>query len=142
MKTHGTAKKMTFRVMALWLALFCSAFASKQELLILKEVKLQNATLEEALAYLNIALRQVEGFEDPHLNLVVLGAPRDGARINLDLHDVPARLVYEQVARMVGMKLRIDNHAIALVPSDWPDAMHTRVYRVPPDFIWTGSAAK
>lgn len=110
--------------------------------LILSEVKLKDATLDEAVAYLKAALHKLGHFEDAHLNVVVLGAPKEGARITLDLHDVPARLAFEQVAHIMGMKFRIEDHALVLAPVTSPEPIRTRIYRVPPDFISTGSAAK
>jgi hypothetical protein len=110
--------------------------------LILSEVKLKDATLDEAVAYLKAALHKPGLFEDAHVNIVVLGAPKQGARITLDLRDVPARLAFEQVAQIVGMKLRIEANALVFVPLTSAEPIHTRIYRVPPDFIQTGSAAK
>lgn len=118
------------------------AHASKENLLILEEVKLSDATLEDAVAYLKAALRNLGMFDDPNVNVVILGTPKAGARVNLDLREVPARVAFEHVARITGMKMRVDDHAVVLVPLDWPEPIRTRVYRVPPDFISTGSAAK
>lgn len=108
----------------------------------LSEVKLKDASLDEAVAFLKAVLNKQEVFAYSPVSVVILGAPKQGARITLDLRDVPARLAFEQVAQIVGMKFRIEDHALVLAPLTSPEPIHTRTYRVPPDFIQTGSAAK
>jgi hypothetical protein len=109
---------------------------------ILSEVKLKDATLDEAVVYLKAALNKLEGFAHSPVNVVVLGTSKQGARITLDLRDVPARIAFEQVAQIAGMKLRIEANALVLTPLTSPEPIHTRIYRVPPHFIQAGSAAK
>ncbi len=108
----------------------------------LPEVRLKNATLDEAVAYLNAEVAKLAIFDDMHLNVVVLGSPKSAARINLDLREVPVKLAFEQVAQMAGMRVRIEDHALVLAPLGSPEPIRTRIYRVPPDFISSGSAAK
>lgn len=108
----------------------------------LQEVRLKNATLDEAVAYLKTEVAKLAAFDGMHLNVVVLGAPKPGGRINLDLGEVTLQFAFEQVAQMAGMRLRVEAHALVLSAMTSPEPIRTRIYRVPPDFIQTGSAAK
>lgn len=108
----------------------------------LREIRLKNATLDEAVAYLKTEVAKLALFDDMHLNVVVLGAPKPGARINLELGEVTVQFAFEQVAQMAGMRLRVEAHALVLSAMTSPGPIRTRIYRVPPDFIQTGSAAR
>ncbi|MGV3658568.1 MAG: hypothetical protein ACO1TE_00235 [Prosthecobacter sp.] len=108
----------------------------------LREVRLKNATLDEAVAYLKAEVVKLALFDDMHLNVVVLGTPKPGARINLDLGEVTLQFAFEQVAQMAGMRLRTETHAVVLSAIPATEPIRTRIYRVPPDFISTGSAAR
>lgn len=109
----------------------------------LGEVQMKDATLEEAVACIKASAAKIEGFESNHINIVLLGAAPDPAkRVSLDLKDVPLKLVLQEVARAFGLGMRIESHAVVLAPPGTAEPIHTRTYRVPPDFVATGSAAK
>ncbi len=110
---------------------------------VVSEVKMKDATLEEAVACIQAAAIKAEGTSHNHVNVVVLGKAVDPSkRISLDLKRVPLKLALEEVARSFGMRIRTESCAVVLAPVGSPEPIHTRTYRVPPDFISTGSAAK
>lgn len=107
------------------------------------DVKLDHATIEEAVAWVKAAAIKQEGFERWPLNIVILGPVQDPTkRISLDLKDASLELVLNEVARTFGMRLRIETHAVvlSLIPAQEP--IRTRIYRVSPDFLQMGSVAR
>lgn len=114
--------------------------------IMLAEVKLKDATLEEAVAYVKLAVKKLPAFGDGNLNVIILGASEEQKKkkkkISLDVREISLRSVMEHIAHAVGLKVRVDAHAVVLTSAAYSEEMATRSYRVPPDFIATGSAAK
>lgn len=107
-----------------------------------KEFKMKDATLDEAVACIRAAAKAA-GESSSRINVVVLGKASDPVtRISLDLKQIPLKLAMEEVARTFGMQVRPEFHAVVLAPPSYPLPIHTRTYRVPPDFISRGSSAK
>ncbi len=105
------------------------------------EIKLREATLEESIQYLRVKTAELDTFE-PDLarrgvNFIIQGASAEqkAKKITLELRNVPLKDVVETIAKMTGMKMRLDSFAVVLLPLDAPNQMHTRIYRVPPDFL-------
>ena len=108
---------------------------------VVNEVKLKDATLEEAM--ISIRTAAAKDVSNSHFNFVVLGQVADPAkRITLDLKQVPLKIVLEEVARTFGFRLRTESSAIVLASPSSAEPINTRTYRVPPYFLSTGSAAK
>jgi len=108
---------------------------------VVDEVKMKDATLQEAVNCIRAAA--VKLTPTKYFNIVVSGQPADPAkRITLDLKQVPLKLVLEEVARTFGLQLRTEYTAIVLASPSSAEPIRTRIYRVPPDFMATGSAAK
>lgn len=112
--------------------------------IMLNEVKLKDATLEEAVAYVKLAVKKLPAFGDGNLNVIILGASEEQKKkkISLDVREISLRSALDHIAHAVGLKVRVDAHAVVLTSAALSDELSTRIYRVPPDFISTGSAAK
>lgn len=112
--------------------------------IMLNEVKFKDATLEEAVAYLKLAVKKLGIFAEENINAVILGASEDQKKkkISLDVREISLRSALDHIAHAVGLKVRVDSHAVVLTSAAHAAELSTRNYRVPPDFISTGSAAK
>lgn len=110
----------------------------------LGEVKFKDATLEEAVACVKRAVKNLHSFGDGNFNVIILGASEEQkkAKISLDVREISLRSALDHIAHAVGLKVRVDAHAIVLTSAANSDELSTRIYRVPPDFISTGSASK
>jgi len=109
--------------------------------MVVNELKMKDATLQEAMVSIRTAV--AKNATNSHFNFVVLGQVADPAkRITLDLKQVPLKLVLEEVARTFGLRLRPESNAVVLASSSSAEPIYTRIYRVPPYFLSTGSAAK
>lgn len=108
---------------------------------VVSEVKMKDATLEEAVACIRTAA--AKDAPNNYFNVVVLGQVADPSkRLTLDLKQIPLKLALEEVARTFDRRLRTESSAVVLASPSSPQPVYTRTYRVPPDFISTGSAAK
>lgn len=103
---------------------------------------MQGATLKEAMDCIKAAALDQSGFEGLPLNIVVGAEPDSARRLTLAVKDVPLQRVLEEMARAFGLRMRIEPYAVVLTSVASPEPIRTRIYRVPPDFIGTGSAAK
>ncbi|MFO1485182.1 MAG: hypothetical protein U1F71_17610 [Verrucomicrobiaceae bacterium] len=112
--------------------------------IILPEVRFKDATLEEAVAYLKQAVKKLGLFASENINVVVIGASAEQKRkkISLDVGEISLLSAFEHIANTVGLKVRVEAHAVVLISSSRADELATRIYRVPPDFMQTGSAVR
>lgn len=112
--------------------------------IMLGEVRFKDATLEEAVAYVKLAVKKLGIFADENINVVILGATEEQRKkkISLDVQEISLRSALDHIAHAVGLKVRVDSHAVVLTSTANSEELNTRTYRVPPDFISTGSAAK
>lgn len=114
---------------------------------------LREATVREAIDFIrqrSVSLDDT-GIEPRGVNIVLkldpLSAAADGTtRITLALNDVPLRVALTYIAEAANLKLKVDPHAVLIVPVSEPtDILVTKEYKVPPGFINTvptgGSAA-
>ena len=110
----------------------------------LSEVKFKDLTLEEALTYVKQAVKKLDRLGGGSLNVIILGASEEQKKkkISLDVREISLRSALDHIAHAVGLKVRVDSHAVVLTSAAYSDELSTRTYRVPPDFISTGSAAK
>ncbi len=112
--------------------------------IILPEVKFKDATLEEAIACIKKVVQKHDLFGSGSLNVIVQGATEEQKkkRISMDVQGMQLRSVFDQIAKMLDMRLRIDAYAVVLLPAATSKVLVTRIYRVPHDFIQAGSAVK
>jgi general secretion pathway protein D len=71
---------------------------------------------------------------------VVAGAATSSgeARITVTLNQIPLGEALRYVANQVGLKVKVEPYAVAIIPlSEQSDDLITKEYRVPPDFIGT-----
>ncbi len=104
------------------------------------------ASIEEAIEFLRLKGRDLDVSEnDPALrvpNFVLKsGETPSTAKITLDLKDVPMEEALRYVTELAGMKYRVENNAVVIVPvTESTTEQYTRVYKVPPDFLTRGDA--
>ena len=112
---------------------------------ILPSVQFSGATIEEAVDFLRLKLRGIDtdggnGTRRP-INIVVKnGSAPSTATINLDLRDVPAIDALRYITELAGMKYKIEDHAVVILPlSDISTEQFTRTFKVAPDFLVAGA---
>jgi bla regulator protein BlaR1 len=91
-------------------------------------VTFDNTSISEALDYLRMTLPGRDNAElDPAkkgLNLVIRrprGADEKPATLKLDMKDVTLRRVLDEIAKQSGLRCRVDDYAVALIPADEKD---------------------
>ena len=115
----------------------------KLDEIVIPRIDFRDATIREALDFIKqraVALDTTE--QDPSrrgINIVLKAAadsPEASARITLSLNDIPLRAAIDYVAKAANLKLKIEPHAVAVVPQSEPtDILITKEYKVPPGFI-------
>jgi hypothetical protein len=117
--------------------------------IMLKEVKIKDANLDEAVEYLRGRAKLDDCIErDPQkkgINLIItdpLKKIERNRRVSLELHDVRASDVVKLLAKMLDVTLKIEPYAIVFSPKDDNKEMYTRTYKVPPDFRRLAGAFK
>ena len=112
--------------------------------IMLSEVNFKDLTLEKAVAYVNQAVKKLDPLGNGKINVVILGASEEQKKkkISLNVREISLRSAMDHIAHAVGLQVRVDSHAVVLTSAAHSDELSTRTYRVPPDFISTGSAAK
>lgn len=109
--------------------------------IMIEEFKVKEVTFVEAVALLRAKTSDVDPSEpDPKrkgINIIFQGVTEEQKtkKVSLDLKVVPAAFVLESLAKMVGLQMRVDAHAVVLLPKEANQALQTRIYRVPPDFL-------
>ncbi len=115
----------------------------KLDEIIIPKIDFRDATIREALEFIRQRAAALDTSEtDPSrkgINLVLKLAPgsaEEGVTINLALTDVPLRAAIDYVARAAGMKPKIEQYAVVVVPESEPtDVLITKEYKVAPGFI-------
>lgn len=109
--------------------------------IMIEEFKVKDVTFVEAVAQLRAKTRDLDPTEpNPEMkgiNIVFQGVTEEQKKkkVSLELKIVPAAFVLESLAKMVGLQMRVDAHAVVLLPKEANQALQTRIYRVPPDFL-------
>ncbi|MEI6536842.1 MAG: hypothetical protein WCN98_15960, partial [Verrucomicrobiaceae bacterium] len=118
-----------------------SYLQSKLQRIIIPSVQFQGASLEEAIEFLRIKVKDLDVAENDAtrrgINLILkTGARPSDAAISLDLHDVPVMEALRYITELAGMKYVIEPYAIVVMPvSDLSTEILTRRFKVPPDFL-------
>jgi len=115
----------------------------KMNKIILPEVHLENATIEQSLDYLRTKMREADHAGEGSFSIVLrTGDSPLNASISLDLKDVPMSEALRYVTELAQMKYKVEAHAVLIVPlSEDASQLYTRSYRVPMDFLNTGVAS-
>ncbi len=103
----------------------------------LPSVKFDNATMSDAIHFLNSALNTYDrGAGSGRIPNIVLKGDAASSRITLDLKDVPMEEALRYVTELAGMKYKITPQAVEIWPlTESATEMITRTFQVPPDFL-------
>lgn len=113
----------------------------KLKSIILPSVNLDQAPVDEAIDYLRDRARELDTSPGEKGVNIVLRRPEAGPvpRISgLVLNNVPLEVALKTVAEQAGLRMRIDQYAVIISPLDSDGDLHTRVFKVPPDFLSLG----
>lgn len=117
---------------------------------IVDEVNLQDATVREAIAFLQRKSSSAENGDAKEINIVVELPRQDSAattegevtasqfsdRITLKLNKVPLYEALRYVALQAGLKVKVEPFAVSIVPLDkQTESLEVREFVVPPGFI-------
>jgi hypothetical protein len=99
-----------------------------------EEFKVSAVSVVEAVQAVQAKAKSI-GVGRPNIILQGMTDAHKSKRITLALKNVPITYVMDCICKEVGLKMRIDAHALVLLPVEAPDRMQTRYFRVPPDFL-------
>ena len=130
---------------------------TKLDHIVIPEIKLREATVAEAIAFLRKKSVELDTTEtDParkgvNFVLKLEGAPVPGttpavspadARITLSLTNIPMSAALGYITRLAGLKYTIDPFAVTIVPlSANTNVLITKEYKVPPGFLGKSTTA-
>jgi len=124
-----------------------SATEMKTRSIIYPQIKLENATIEEACEFLVVQARALDVNEaDPSRRgysiIVKAGEHSTGARINLDIKNVSGQEALRYICELAGMKFKIEPWTVLITPvTETTAEQFTRIYQVPKDFLTMGGAS-
>ncbi|MDB6006822.1 MAG: hypothetical protein JWR15_3809 [Prosthecobacter sp.] len=108
-----------------------SPLAAKAKAITLTKVKFKDATLAQAVEYLQIKSTELDP-QHTGLNLLIEKPDLDmGARITLDLTNVPVSEALHYVASLTNRVVRYEAMATVIAPMPAPGEMVTRSYKLP-----------
>ncbi len=114
----------------------------KMDRIILPRVQFQEATIEEAIEFLRVKSRDLDTSSPGGggVNMILRnGDAPSSAKISLDLKNVPLSEALRYVTELAQMKYKVESNAVLIVPlSENASQLHTRTFRVPPDFLVAG----
>lgn len=115
----------------------------KMNKIIFPSIQFRDATIEEAIEYLRVKSRDLDGDSNSALRgvsmILRMGDTPSNARITLDLKDVPMSEALRYVTELAQMKYKVEPHAVLITPlSEDSSQMYTRTFKVPPDFLVGG----
>jgi general secretion pathway protein D len=126
---------------------------NKLDRIIIPKISLDQASLNEALDFLRLRASENDPFEtDPAhkgVNFTVNLGPQDSptatkvraARFDLQLTNVPLSQILKYITDVTHTSFTTDDFSVIITPAGaGSDALVTRTYRVPPDFISSLSA--
>lgn len=119
------------------------AISDKLDEIIIPKLDFTDSSIVEAIGFLRKRAAELDNTEsDPKLkgvNIVIklpTDSPDASYPITLSLTDVPLRAALDYVARAANLKIKIEAHAVVIVPqAENTDVMITKEYKVPPGFV-------
>ena len=123
-------------------------YAEKMNRIIFPKVEFMEASVDEIIDLFRTQSREYDNAEkDPAkrgVNLVLKhDATTPTVRITLSLRDVPMSEALRYVTQLAGMAFRIEPFAVVVMPlTEWNTQLHTRIFRVPPDFLTANATAE
>ncbi|MEN9470511.1 MAG: hypothetical protein RL630_2244, partial [Verrucomicrobiota bacterium] len=122
----------------------------KLDTIIIPKLDFTDSSIVEAIGFLRKRAAELDDEEADPKNKgvnIVLKLPPDSPDasypITLSLQDVPLRSALDYVSRAANLKIKIERHAVVVVPqTENTDVLITKEYKVPPGFVETvpGSA--
>lgn len=107
----------------------------------LKEMKIKDATFEEAVACLRIRTRLEDTFErDPNkkgVNFVVKdphGVIDKTRRASIEIHDVKLEDAVKVIGALYGVRGKAEPYAVVFSPKSDDEEKYVRIFKVPADF--------
>ena len=115
----------------------------KLDSITIPRIDFTDSSIVEAIGFLRKRAAELDDTEsNPALKGVniVLKLPPDSADsaypITLSLQDVPLRAALDYVARIANLKIKVEPHAVVVVPqSENTDVLIAKEYKVPPGFV-------
>jgi len=114
----------------------------KLRTIIFPKVEFDGATLDEVVELLRVRSRDLDP-EGRGISFVISVPPDSRSKpVSLNLLNVPMEELLRYVSEMCGVAYKVDDHAVIFVSiSERNNAIVTRSFRVPPDFIQNAPAA-
>ncbi len=120
-----------------------AAINDKLDSITIPRIDFTDSSIVEAIGFLRKRAAELDDTEsNPALKGVniVLKLPPDSADsaypITLSLQDVPLRAALDYVARTANLKIKVEPHAVVVVPqSENTDVLIAKEYKVPPGFV-------
>ena len=126
------------------------AIGDKLDKIIIPKLDFTDSSIVEAIGFLRKRAAELDDTEpDPKnkgVNIVLKlppNSPDASYPITLSLQDVPLRSALDYVSRAANLKIKIERHAVVVVPqTENTDVLITKEYKVPPGFVMSvpGSA--
>ena len=117
---------------------------AKLRRIVIPSIQFNEATLEEAIAFLRIKTRQLDDLEpDPERKGVsfILRGTESAPKITLSLTNVPADQALKAMTDLAGCTYRLEPFAAVVVPlTDAASEIVTRTFDIAPDFLSLGGA--
>ena len=115
----------------------------KLDTIIIPKLDFTDSSIVEAIGFLRKRAAELDDTEPDPKNKgvnIVLKLPPDSPDasypITLSLQDVPLRSALDYVSRAANLKIKIERHAVVVVPqTENTDVMITKEYKVPPGFV-------
>ncbi len=116
--------------------------------IILPSIAFDQATLEEAVSYLQSASKNADTMEaDPArkgVNILLRGGPASAGKkitVNPPLQGLPLGQAIQYVADLAGLRMNVDDYLVTLGEATGGNGLTTRNFRVPPGFITSTASA-
>ena len=119
------------------------AIGDKLDTIIIPKLDFTDSSIVEAIGFLRKRAAELDDTEPDPKNKgvnIVLKLPPDSPDasypITLSLQDVPLRSALDYVSRAANLKIKIERHAVVVVPqTENTDVLITKEYKVPPGFV-------
>ncbi|MGI8605448.1 MAG: Amuc_1098 family type IV pilus outer membrane protein [Verrucomicrobiales bacterium] len=112
----------------------------KMDSIIIPEVALDQAPIEEAVEFLRIKSRELDPGEPKKGVNFILRLPAAGVvpKITVNLSNVSLGVAVKTIADLAGLRSRVEPYAVIISAVDEGVELYTRVFKVPPYFLSAG----
>ena len=113
--------------------------SDKLDSIIIPKIDFNDSSIRDALEFIKRKAHLLDTSEPKGINIVLKikpDSPEASSQITLGLSDVPLRAALDYVARAANLKIKVEPHAVVIVPqAESTDILITKEYKVPPSFI-------